>query len=59
MLGCSSTHKGQVDFSLFGHPDLFPDQDAMNRLMSVHFKAEIEQLVQQCELPLSDIYLLD
>jgi hypothetical protein len=44
MLGCSSTHKDQVDFSLFGHPGLYPSQEAMDRVMHVHFRKELDVL---------------
>ncbi|XP_035701597.1 uncharacterized protein LOC118433611 isoform X2 [Folsomia candida] len=49
ILGCSSTHSTKCDFSLFGHPALFHDQDEMDRLMG-HLKSELEQLLRECDL---------
>ncbi|ODM90971.1 hypothetical protein Ocin01_15710 [Orchesella cincta] len=50
LLGCSSSHHNQVDFSLFGHPDWFPDQNAMNVVMSQYMKKELEVLASECEI---------
>lgn len=50
LLGCSSSHNEQVDFSLFGHPDWFPDQTKMNKAMSSYLRKELENLLAECDV---------
>jgi len=45
MLGCSSSHNDQVDFSLFGHPGFVENQESMDRVMHKYLREEFNELL--------------